>query len=423
MKILWVKSGGLVPPDTGGKIRSYHILRELSRRHQVSVGLFYAADETDRHAQLETEFTDLICWPVEPPPRGSWAERTAYGRNLFSLRPHSVVRFCRPDMLSDLRGLVARRNFDVIVCDFVLAAPIIPWNAEAPKVLFAHNVEAMIWRRHFEVARNPVWKGVWWREYWTTVRMERRYARMADHILTVSEPDREHFGKFTDAAKITAIPTGVDVNYFKPQPGLEEANAVVFTGSMDWRPNEDGILFFAQKVLPRIREQIPEVVLWVVGRSPSAAVKRLAESDRAIRVTGVVDDIRPHMARGSVYVVPLRVGGGTRLKIFEAMAMSRAIVSTTIGAEGLPVTHGKDLVLADDPADFARQTVELLRNPSRRNQLGSSARHLVEKHYSWGRVSADCETVFERLVAEHAGRRAPKARNANPIERVSTAGS
>lgn len=422
LKILWVKSGGLVPPNTGGKIRSYQILRELSRRHQVTVGLFYAAEATDRHAELKSQFQEVICWPVEPPPRGSRAEQMGYARNFFSLRPHSVVRFCRPEMVRDLRRLVANGKFDLIVCDFVLAAPIVPWNSQAPKVLFAHNVEAMIWRRHFEVARNPIWKAVWWREYRTTVRMERKYARAADHILTVSEQDREHFGKFTDAAKITAIPTGVDVNYFQPDASLEEANSVVFTGSMDWRPNEDGIIFFAQKILPRIRQAIPNVVLWVVGRSPSAAVKKLAESDSGIRVTGVVDDIRPYMARGSVYIVPLRVGGGTRLKIFEAMAMAKAIVSTTIGAEGLPVTHGKDVLLADDPADFAEQTIHLLRNESRRKQLGSSARNLVEQHYSWGRVAADCETVFERVVQEYAERKAVKAHSSNPIERISTAG-
>jgi polysaccharide biosynthesis protein PslH len=423
LKILWVKSGGLVPPDTGGKIRSYQILRELSRRHQVTVGLFYNAEKNDSHAELKTQFNDVICWPVDPGGRSSWTARFKYAKKFFSLQPHSVFRFCRPEMLRDVRGLVVREKFDLIVCDFVLAAPIIPWSAVVPKILFAHNVEATIWRRHFELARNPVWKAVWWREFWTTVRMERKYARAADHVVTVSEADRTAFCKLTDAAKVTAIPTGVDVDYFQPLPALEEANSLVFTGSMDWRPNEDGIIFFAQKILPRIRQAIPHVVLWVVGRTPSPAVKKLGENDPSIRVTGTVEDIRPYMARGSVYIVPLRVGGGTRLKIFEAMAMGKAVVSTTIGAEGLPVTHGKDVLLADDPADFADKTVQLLRNESLRKRLGSSAHNLVEQRYSWRRVASDCEAIFDRVVHEYAQAKAMKARSSSPVERISAAGS
>jgi polysaccharide biosynthesis protein PslH len=423
LKILWVKSGGLVPPDTGGKIRSYQILRELSHRHQVTVALFYAAEGSDCHAELNSQFARVICWPVEPPHRGSWSARLQYAKNFLSNQPHSVVRFCRPEMLQELRRLVGEEKFDLLICDFVLAAPVIPWSANVPKILFTHNVEATIWHRHFEVARNPAWKAIWWREYWTTVRMERKYARAADHVLTVSEADRRHFCKFADPAKITAIPTGVDVDYFRPLIGMEEANNLVFTGSMNWLPNEDGIIFFARKIFPKIREAVPNVVLWVVGRSPSPAVQKLAEGDSGIRVTGAVDNIRPYMGRGSVYVVPLRVGSGTRLKIFEAMAMGKAIVSTTIGAEGLPVTHGKDVLLADEPEDFAAQVVQLLQNESLRHQLSAFARNLVEQHYSWSRVAADCETVFNQVIREYAERSAAQERSPKPIERISATGS
>jgi polysaccharide biosynthesis protein PslH len=423
LKILWVKSGGLVPPDTGGKIRSYQILRELSRRHQVTAALFYAAEENDCHSELKSQFARVICWPVEPPHRGSWAARLQYAGKFFSTQPHSVVRFCRPEMLQELRRLVAEEKFDLVICDFVLAAPVIPWNADVPKILFTHNVEATIWHRHFEVARNPAWKAVWWREYWTTVRMERKYTRAADHVLTVSEADRRYFCKFADPSKITAIPTGVDMDYFRPLSAMEEANNLVFTGSMNWLPNEDGIIFFAQKILPKIRQAAPNVVLWVVGRNPSPAVQKLAEEDSSIRVTGAVDDIRPYMGRGSVYVVPLRVGSGTRLKIFEAMAMGKAIVSTTIGAEGLPVTHGKDVLLADEPDDFAAQVMQLLQNESLRHQLSVSARDLVEQHYSWSRVAADCETVFNQVIREYAERSAAQASSPKPVERISAAGS
>jgi polysaccharide biosynthesis protein PslH len=416
LKILWVKSGGLVPPDTGGKIRSYQILRELSHRHPITLALFYAAEKNDPHAKLESQFAQLICWPVEPPNRGSWAGRAAYAMNFLSAQPHSVVRFCRPEMVRDLRRLINREKFDLIVCDFVLAAPVIPWNADVPKVLFTHNVEATIWRRHFEVERNPAWKVVWWREYRTTLRMERRYSLSADHVLTVSESDRRYFCKFSGPAKTTSIPTGVDTRYFQPLPTMEEANNLVFTGSMDWRPNEDGITFFAQTIFPKIRQSVPGAVLWVVGRSPSAALKKMAEKESGIRVTGRVEDVRPYMGRGSVYVVPLRVGSGTRLKIFEAMAMRKAVVSTTIGAEGLPVTHGKNVLLADEPDDFAKQVIGLLQNEPRRHELGSAARDLVEQNYSWERVAGDCEAIFNRVVEQYAQKKAMNVGPSKPIE-------
>lgn len=402
MKILWVKSGGLFPPDTGGKIRSYHILRELARRHQVTLFLSYHAEKHDRHKELETRFARLICRPVQEASRKTWAGRSAYVRNFFSTRPHSVARFCRPDMLGVLRQVASEEEFDVIVCDFVMSAPVIPWEADAPKILFAHNVETALWRRYFRVARNPIRKLISWREYQTMLWTEREYAHAADHVITVSEADRRFFSELVGADRTTAIPTGVDLEYFRPLPDAEEENNIVFTGSMDWPPNEDGVLFFSQKILPLIQRSIPGAVLWIVGRSPSGNVLRLASQDPAIHVTGTVQDIRPYVNRAAVYVVPLRVGGGTRLKIFEAMAMGKAVVSTTIGAEGLPITDGHNVLIADAPERFAEQTIRLLQNRSLRNDLGNAARKLVEPQYGWPQVASDCEVVFERAVQKFA---------------------
>lgn len=408
MKILWVKSGGLFPLDTGGKIRSYHILRELSRSHELTIALFYSAEKEEAPSELQSQFPRLICWPVKAADRRSWAGRWAYAKSFLSSQPHSVARFCRPEMLHELRRLVYAEKFDLIVSDFVLAAPIVPWDAAAPKILFTHNVEATIWRRHFQIARNPIWKTVWWREYRMTLGMERKYARLADHVLTVSEADRRYFCALSTPDKVTAIPTGVDVMYFQPCSGAEKANTLVFTGSMDWQPNEDGILFFYRKILPLIRQSVPDVVVWVVGRNPSRVVQRLSQEDSAVHVTGRVDDIRPYVAKASAYIVPLRVGSGTRLKIFEAMAMAKPIVSTTVGAEGLPVSHGKDVFLEDEPAHFAERVVRLLQDKRLRERLGSCARRLVEEHYSWNRVAADCENVFARVIQKYAEQKEPK---------------
>jgi glycosyltransferase involved in cell wall biosynthesis len=179
---------------------------------------------------------------------------------------------------------------------------------------------------------------------------------------------------------------------------------------MDWLPNEDGMLYFVRDILPRIRQAEPGVTLSIIGRAPTPAVRRLAD-EHGVEVTGRVDDVRPHIAAGGVYVVPLRVGGGTRLKIFEAMGMAKAIVSTTVGAEGLPVTHGTDILIADEPQAFADAVVRLIRNTDERRRLESAARELVVGRYDWSAVAQDFEEALTRVCAGGQASFAPQLQN------------
>ncbi|MGA8431734.1 MAG: glycosyltransferase [Candidatus Sulfotelmatobacter sp.] len=399
MKILWVKAGGLVPPDSGGKIRSFNILRELARQHSVTFFSFHAAQENDAHRDLEKMFDRVICVPLKLPEPKSLAEFFEYVSSLFSRQPYSLTKYCRPDVRRRLHALLKQETYDVIVCDFMAAAAVIPWDWPTPKVLFTHNVEAAIWRRHYQVASNPLWKTISWWEWRRMEAAERRYLRLADRVLAVSETDRDAFATLLDPARLTVIPTGVDIQYFQPMPVEETPNSLVFTGSMDWLPNEDAILFFVDAILPLIERKIPQVVLEVVGRSPSHKLQALAETRTNIRLTGRVEDVRPFVALGSVCIVPLRIGGGTRLKIFEAMAMSKAVVSTSLGAEGLPVQSGDNIVLADRPEDFAQAILTLLSDAGERKRLGTAARALVEEKYSWQKVSESFASTLEAVIA------------------------
>ncbi len=400
MKILWVKAGGLVPPDTGGKIRSYNILRELAQRHSVTFFTFYAAHNNDVHPDLTNIFDRTVCIPLTLPAPKSPAEMASYGLRLFSSQAYGIAKFCRPEVRRRLQALLREQTYDVILCDFVFAAGVIPWESPTPKVLFTHNVEATIWRRHYEVATNPIWKAISWREWRKMESAELRYLHLADRVLAVSDTDRDTFSSFLDPGKITVIPTGVDVNFFHPIEAEETADSLVFTGSMDWLPNEDAVLYFADAILPLIRQKCPNVSLQVVGRKPSRKLRALAETDKSIQLTGWVEDIRPFLARGAVCVVPLRIGGGTRLKIFEAMAMGKAVVSTSIGAEGLPVHPGENVLLADAPADLANCVISLLRDPTERKRLGSAARTLVQEKYSWARIAADFARALQSVVVQ-----------------------
>jgi polysaccharide biosynthesis protein PslH len=398
MRILWVKAGGLVPPDTGGKIRSYNILRQLAQDHAVTVFSFHAAHVGDAHADLQRYFERVESVPLRLPQRRSFAETRQWLRHLLTREPYAVRKYCRPEVLARLRQLLREDSFDVIVCDFMVAGGAIPWDCKTPIVLFTHNVEALLWKRHYEIATNPLWRALCWREWRTTERTERHYLTLADHVLAVSETDRSFFERWIDASKLTVVQTGVDVDYFRPDPAAEQPRSLVFTGSMDWMPNEDGILYFGEHILPRLKQQLPDVSVCVVGREPPASVRALAAAEKCVQLTGWVEDIRPYLARGSVCIVPLRVGSGTRLKIFEAMAMGKAVVSTTLGAEGLPVRDGEHIVLADAPDEFAAAVVGLLRDPTRRAALGNAARQLVETNYGWSRVGKDFSAILERVV-------------------------
>ena len=398
MKILWVKAGGLVPLDIGGKIRSYNIVKRLTKIHTVTLFTFYAAHEGDVHAQLEQEFDRAVYLPLQISTDRGLGELASFIRNLFSSEPHSVAKYCRPEAVATMNDLVKSDRYDLIVCDFVFAGGVIPWETSCPKVLFTHNVEALIWKRHMEVSRNPFWKLVCWGEYQKMLHYEAFCLRKSNHTLTVSDTDRSFFERFIERSKMSVIGTGVDTDYFRPSGAEEVPNSLVFTGAMDWTPNEDAILYFLDSVFPLIRSKIPDVNFKVVGRRPSEKLRSVAAGIPGVSVTGRVEDVRPYVKEAAVYVVPLRVGSGTRLKIFEAMAMGKAIVSTTVGAEGLPVRDGVNLLLGDTAQALADRVVSLLGDPVQRKNLGLTARRLVEERYSWSSVAAEFETVLRSVT-------------------------
>lgn len=400
MKILWIKAGGLVPPDTGGKIRSYHLLQQLAKKHAVSVFLFYTEEPNDRHHELKAHFEQLICCPIRVPPKQSLRGLLEFARTIIKGQPYSVMRYCRPEVKQRLKAVLQSSGYDLIVCDFLVPAALLDWHSPPLKVLFTHNVESQIWARHYKVATSPGWKIASFLEYQMLRRFEPHYLRLADHVLAVSPQDKEYFKRWIPPEKVSVIPTGVDTEYFYPQPELEEPDQLVFTGSMDWLPNEEGILWFVKEVLPMIRLQRPQTELWVVGRKPSKRILELAARTERIHVTGWVEDVRPYLWRGAVYVVPLWSGSGTRLKIFEAMAAGKAVVSTTIGAEGLPVSHGEDILLADEPAVFAESVLKLLCSRQMRRSLGEKARYKVVSHYSWEAVAGYLESVLASVVEQ-----------------------
>jgi glycosyltransferase involved in cell wall biosynthesis len=328
----------------------------------------------------------IIVVPFAPPAKGSLGYFGDLLANLFSPLPYSVARYKSRKLRAQITKLAAQS--DLVVCDFLMPAVNVPLAVQSNAVIFQHNVEAMIWKRHAMVPQNAL-RRAFMKMQWRKVQgFESAACRGFAHVVAVSTADAQMFRDEYGVKSVSDIPTGVDLDYFCPAPDSTRNNfEMVFVGSMDWMPNDEGIRWFTAEVLSLVQEQIPAVTLTVVGRSPSAGLRALADANRSIRVTGTVPDVRPYLQRAALSVVPLRIGGGTRLKIYEAMALGAPIVSTTIGAEGLPVRDGEHLRLADSPAAQAAAIVELLKQPGEAQRLADNARRFVEQHCSWDAVA------------------------------------
>ena len=399
MRILWVKMGGLWPMNTGGRVRSLHIISELARRHRITVVTTHGlGDDPDGLARVLSACDRVISLPYTVPKRGDRSFPIAVARSWLSPYPVDLWKWRIGAVRDQIADLIRDNRADVCVTDFLFAAVNVPRRTDVPIVLFEHNVEYLIWRRLCALERSPLRRAVLELE-WRKVRSRERAAcASVDLTITVSAADRLCLLELAPHARISAIPTGVDTSYFAPNGTRERPNRLVFTGSMDWHPNEDAMLHCIDTILPRIRRQVPDASLAIVGRRPTDRLRSAAER-AGVLVTGTVDDVRPFVREASVYIVPLRAGGGTRLKIFEALAMAKPVVSTTVGAEGLALGSGREYIAADDPQSFADAVVSLLRDPARRAALGRAGRRLVEHRYGWSQVAAEFEAHCESVVA------------------------
>jgi sugar transferase (PEP-CTERM/EpsH1 system associated) len=401
VRILWLKTELLHPVDKGGKIRTYHMLKELKRDHEITYLTLDDGSASPRVRELALEYCHtVICVPHlqrEKFTPGFYAELAL---NLASRLPYAIKKYQSAAMEEAVSRLLESGEFDVMVCDFLAPAVNVPRKLSCPAILFQHNVEAMIWKRHYEVQTNPVKKAYLYRQWRKMQRFESVACRRFDSVVAVSREDRDFMVQQYGAVNTFDVPTGVDTDFFQPT-GKEErvAHSMVFTGSMDWLPNEDAIRYFTEQIMPRIKQQLPDATLIVVGRNPYPALLELSRRDASIIVTGRVDDVRPYMERAAAYVVPLRIGGGTRLKIYEAMAMEKPIISTTVGAEGLPVRDGVELILADEPDSFAAAVVRVLSDEQVASDLGMQAAATVRESFGWRKVAESFEKICRQEPA------------------------
>jgi polysaccharide biosynthesis protein PslH len=394
LRILWVKAGKLLPVDTGGKIRSYNILRHLARAHSVTFLSYYGGrTDSDYEADIKRELPGAETIYTGGLDGSAFAQSVDYLRLMFKTAPFAVSKFTHPevqDLVADWNG---SRKFDVAVCDFLSASLNFPEALATPTVLFQHNVETALWQRLAKTESNPAKRIAYKLEAVKMAKHERATLRRFHHIIAVSEQDRQQMLAMDPLRNITVVPTGVDTaKYAVAPPSTADPPRIVFLGSMDWEPNIDAVSYFGREIFPRVRAQFPSAIFQIVGRNPHPSVKQLASE--SVEVTGTVPSVAEYLRAATLVVVPLRIGGGTRLKIFEAMATGRALVSTTIGAEGLAVENGRDLILANDATAFAEAVVLLLRDTELRHAMEADAARLAVQ-YDWANIVRQFDQVLQ----------------------------
>jgi len=413
MQILWMKSDYVVPPDTGGKIRTYNLLRELHMRCPITYTSFRANRSVDKLPPMdECAQTVVTFYRAEENKSGPWF----YWRIIRGMRSHLpyIVQKYRSAAFREAQSQwfdriqrEGSKDDSLVVCDFLEMSENVDWSIPVPKVLFQHNIESMIWRRYSENELNPAKRAYFEFEYKRMKAYESAVCNKYDLIFTVSHKDRDALRHDLGVGvPVEVLETGVDTVYFTPDAARQPVpGRMLFLGSMDWMPNIDGAKWFVSSIYPLIRELVPHATLQIVGRRPADAIRRLATEDPSIQVIQDVADVRPYVASADLFIVPLRIGGGSRIKIYEAMAMGRPVVATSIGAEGLPLKRGEHLAVCDSPGEFARRVEFLTRNVDEKNRMAARGFDFVVNNCPWSRIATAlyerCRIVArsDRLVA------------------------
>jgi len=405
MKILWIAHFLPWPPHGGSSQRNYNLMRELLKKFDLyTVGFLqrphYESDQQCLQAirHMSSMFTWMQVYHIPTDhKRISWYWLLA--TNILSSSPYSVKRFYSDQFESELDRLLDRVNFDIVYADTVATAHYaLRAKGKSKLVLNHHNVESSLLFRRAASAKNPASRWYLNHQAKKMHRWETKVCPQFDINLTVSELDADELRRLASGIRCEVIANGSDIEYFKPSDGVV-GSEMVFAGGGTWLPNRDAMSWFIKEIFPKIIDKVPDAVMNVIGGKPPHDVLKAAEHDKRIKVHGFVPDTRPFLARSAVYVVPIRIGGGTRLKILDAFAAGKAVVSTSLGCEGISCEDGVHICMADTPEAFADKVVELFNNIDDRQKLERNARQLVERAYSWKIIGSRLRSLYRELLS------------------------
>lgn len=383
LRILFASLALPFPPNNGQRLRNWGLLRALAQEgHEVTLLSFAEANE------FAQDLTPLrkICRGanlVPSPSAQNKGWRMYWGRlcGLLSPLPYGAIKYHSAAMESAVRELMERERFDAVICDDIYQFKNLPDSVHDRVLLNKHDFTFIVLRRLLAETRNPLKWAYGWIEYWKLRRWELDVCSKVAKVLVCSELDGTILRAELPSAPMEVVPNVIDVEGYQPRDS-DDGRTLLFFGAMDYHANQDAVDFFISRILPEVRKRSPDARLVVAGRNPSASLLRRYANEPGVEFTGTVADMQAVVAEATVCVVPLRIGGGTRLKILEAAAMERPVVSTRLGAEGLDFRDGEEIVLADEPREFAEAVVGLMEHPERRRALGRAARNRAKKSYS-----------------------------------------
>jgi glycosyltransferase involved in cell wall biosynthesis len=405
VKIVIVNEGLGYPPNRGNWLRTVNLLLPLARRHEITYLCRGSDDESAEKARsfyAEHGIRSLIVGDPAPANRGlSFYGRL--GRNVLSPLPYSVAVHRSPSVRREIRRIAREEQVDVWQFESISYADSLS-GREARTIVVAHNVESLIWQRLHETEVNPVrrwYVGHQWRKY---ERCESRMLNGASQVVSVSEEDASLMHNRFGVRHAAVIENGVDVEFFSAtQRNHVDPRRILFVGSLDWRPNLDCVNILLDQILPAVTRAEPRARLSVVGRNPPESLRRRIDAHPNAELHADVPDVRPYLANAAMLAVPLRIGGGSRLKILEAMAAGVPVVSTSVGCEGLIFQAGRELTVVNDVSEMAAALVRVIRHPEHAWALAQNAKVVVQAHYDWNRLANQLEEVWYHCAYARAG--------------------
>ncbi len=397
MKILLLTQVLPYPPDSGPKVKTWNVIKYLTQQHQVTLVSFVRGDQSAEIKHLEQYCHAVYTVPME---RSVILDGQAMVCSLLNGQPWMMTRDDRVAMRQLIDRLSKETQFDIVQADQLNMAQYAARVPGTRKVLDAHNALWLLYQRLWQTMGNGPKKWLLGRDWRLLKRYEGRLCREFDAVLAVSEEDKSALQEAIgpgDNVDIAVIPIAVDTDEVPPVKRQPDADHILHIGTMYWPPNVDGILWFINQVYPHIRVRRSDVIFDVVGARPPQEIMDLSGNNTGVNVTGYVPDPTPYRQQAGVMVVPLRAGGGMRVKILEALAQGLPIVSTTLGCEGIAVTHEQDILIADTPHEFAQAVLRLLDNPQFAAELGCNGRRLAERLYDYRQVCQPLETIYSRV--------------------------
>ncbi|HEX28921.1 TPA: TIGR03087 family PEP-CTERM/XrtA system glycosyltransferase, partial [Candidatus Poribacteria bacterium] len=377
------------PPNRGDKIRSYHIIRYLSQKHRISVACLIQSPKELPYVESLKQY----CYSVKAVLLKPLRSKVKSLIGLLGSDPLTLRHYLSKQLRKIAADEVSKGNLDLIYVYSSSMAQYVTEYRDVKKILDIVDVDSDKWYQYSKYANFPL-SLIYKLEGNRMRRYEMEIVGRFDKCIVISEVERDLLRSYAPHADIAVIPNGVNHEFLKPGEGKREPHTLIFTGVMDYYANVDGVLYFHRQILPQIRGEIPDVKFYVVGSNPVKEIRRLAERDKNVIVTGFVEDVRPYQSKAAVCVVPLRIARGIQNKILEAMSMELPVVTTSRAFEGINAEPGRHLFVEDDPSKFAQRVIELLKDRELREQIARNARQLILERYDWDNCLAKLDQII-----------------------------